>query len=117
MKFSALLFVCIFAILAVAYFGSGVINAGEEGEKLPCTITFTAKNGDVAFDHAKHLEAEKGCKACHHTMKEGETPKKCVACHLAEEEKDGAPVRKKAFHDQCKGCHKKLFTEKKLETN
>jgi hypothetical protein len=115
MKPSILITACVFAFLALVYIGSGGIMAGETEQTMPKEITYCVKYGDIAFDHAKHVEAEKNCNACHHAMKEGETPKKCGECHLADEEKDGAPKRKKAFHDQCKGCHKKLHEEGKIE--
>jgi c(7)-type cytochrome triheme protein len=39
--------------------------AAEE-KKAPAELKFTAKNGNVAFDHAAHVKREKNnCKACH----------------------------------------------------
>ena len=118
MKLGVLIFTCIFGLLAVVYMDSGALQADgkvEEAAEAPSSISFSAKNGDVSFDHKLHTEKEKDCMACHHTLTEGETPKKCGACHFKDEEKDGAPVRKTAFHDQCKGCHKQQFEEKKIE--
>jgi len=61
------------------------------------------KYGKVELSHQKH-SAQK-CQDCHHTLKEGEEcPKKCGECH-----KEGAEIsRKKAFHDNCKGCHQQM---------
>lgn len=61
------------------------------------------KYGKVEFSHEKHSSLK--CQDCHHTLKEGEkSPKLCGECHKAEAEIS----RKKAFHDNCKGCHKKM---------
>ena len=61
------------------------------------------KYGKVEFSHQKH--EDKKCQECHHTLKEGEeSPKLCGECH-----KEGADISsKKAFHDTCKACHKKV---------
>ena len=115
MRSRLLILSCMFGLIAAVYLGSGALRAGEQTVEAPASVSFLAKNGDVTFDHKLHSEKEKDCTACHHMMKEGETPKECGACHLKDEEKDGASVRKTAFHDQCKGCHKKQFEEKKIE--
>ena len=45
-------------------FAFGALSA--EDKKPPAELKFTAKNGDVAFDHAAHIKREKNdCKACH----------------------------------------------------
>jgi hypothetical protein len=61
------------------------------------------KFGKVELSHEKHSALK--CQDCHHTLEEGqESPQKCGECH-----NEGADVgRKKAFHDNCKGCHKKM---------
>lgn len=85
--------------------------------KAPATLVFEAKMGKVTFDHAKHLEREKGdCKACHDKLfpqskaplnfaagmhKPAEAKKaSCAACHTA-----GG----KAFESKgnCNKCHVK----------
>lgn len=58
------------------------------------------KMGAVTFSHAKH--AAKDCSVCHHKGVEG-ADIKCTSCHGVDK---AAPKAKKAFHDQCKGCHK-----------
>ena len=70
-------------------------------------ISLPAKNGNVAFPHAKHLaiKLEKGCTSCHESDKGGKIAglgkdwahKTCKGCH--EEMKKG-PVK-------CGECHKK----------
>jgi predicted CXXCH cytochrome family protein len=71
-------------------------------------MTFPAKNGDVTFNHKKHQEVVKDCKACH-AKKIGKIEgfgkdmahKLCIDCHKAKsKEKVKAPVA-------CKDCHKK----------
>lgn len=108
----------VFAVLAVF---AVVVAAGTlfaEEKKAPEKITYTAKTGDVTFDHAKHVEKAKGdCKACHdgifaqaqHQLgtykasmhKTAETEKKfCGACHVA----GGAAFESK---NNCAKCHVK----------
>ena len=94
--------------LLTGVFGALNLFAGD----LPETIVLAenAKLGKVTFTHNKHTEGYKiECKACHHEMKEGETPKPCKACHGVDEKALGA---KDAFHQQCKDCHKQSNTEK-----
>ncbi len=64
------------------------------------------KQGPVEFSHKEHSETYKvKCAQCHHTWKEGEPVKKCEDCH--KEKKEGkTPKLEKAFHDNCKDCHK-----------
>lgn len=58
------------------------------------------KMGAVTFSHAKHSSNE--CTACHHKGVDSGT---CTSCHGVDK---AAPKAKKAFHDQCKGCHKEM---------
>lgn len=108
-------------VIAVLAVFAVVVAAGTlfaEDKKAPETITYTAKPGDVAFPHAKHVEAAKGdCKACHPALfeqaqgklgtykagmhKTSETEKKfCGACHVA----GGASFESKG---NCAKCHVK----------
>ena len=69
------------------------------------TMVFTAKNGNVAFNHKKHADVVKDCKACHASEKGGKIEgfgkdlahKTCKGCH---EEKKAGPTK-------CGECHKK----------
>ncbi len=68
------------------------------------TITLTAKNGNVTFNHKKHQEALKDCKICHEKAPgkiEGfgkdVAHKLCKGCHET----------KKAGPTKCGECHKK----------
>jgi cytochrome c553 len=68
------------------------------------TITFAAKNGDVSFNHKKHQESLKDCKACHEKglgkiegFGKDWAHKSCKGCHVA---KSAGPTK-------CAECHKK----------
>jgi hypothetical protein len=88
----------------------------------------TDKYGPVKLTHKKHAEDYKiPCQDCHHVYKDGknvwkqgEKVQKCDECHTCVKTgkalKDATPDEKKlslynAFHDNCKGCHKKHNTE------
>jgi len=88
-----------------------------EDKKPPESITYEAKNGPVAFDHAKHAERVKNdCKACHDAIfpedkaplnykesmhKKAESEKtSCAACHVA----GGKSFESKG---NCQKCHVK----------
>jgi cytochrome c553 len=68
----------------------------------PAEIKLEASMGAVTFQHAAHQGRVADCATCHH--KGLETPK-CTACHGVDA---AAPDAKKAFHDSCKECHKKM---------
>jgi flavoprotein len=68
------------------------------------TITLPAKNGNVTFQHKKHVEQLKDCKLCHEKAPgkiEGfgkdMAHKSCKGCH---ETKQAGPTK-------CGECHKK----------
>ena len=74
------------------------------------------KKGPVPLSHKKHAEEyQAACTDCHHeyadgenVWKQGDPVKKCADCHNpVKEEAEGLDL-KKAFHDNCKGCHKKM---------
>ena len=83
----------------VALVASTAFVAVASEDKGPASIKMEVKMGAVTFDHAKH-QGLADCATCHHT---GDYAK-CKSCHDAKPE---APKSKKAYHDQCKGCHKK----------
>ncbi len=68
-------------------------------------VVLPAKNGNVTFNHKKHVEAKKDCKICHETDKGGKIAgmgkdwahKTCKGCHETE----------KAGPTKCGDCHKK----------
>lgn len=68
------------------------------------TISLPAKNGNVTFEHKKHQEALKDCKACHEKgpgkiegFGKDVAHKLCKGCHET----------KKAGPTKCGECHKK----------
>jgi cytochrome c553 len=67
----------------------------------PAEIKMETKMGDISFAHAQHQNKISDCTECHH---KGTDIPNCTGCHGA---KEGVAAAKKAFHDQCKGCHKK----------
>lgn len=95
MKKAAVLIALLFGLVVA---GIAFANNG------PAKIDFPGgKKGVVHFEHAKH-QASETCGDCHHgeghsEYKEGMAIGKCVTCH------EGKKV-KKAFHTNCKGCHK-----------
>jgi hypothetical protein len=75
--------------------------------------------GPVPFSHKKHVEEyQVKCDACHHQYSDGENVwklgdpvKKCVECHNPlKEEVEGLDL-KKAFHDNCRNCHKEAVAK------
>jgi len=70
-------------------------------DKGPDVIKIPATLGEITFNHAGHVERTPECTECHH---KGVAQGKCTGCH-AFRTTNGVPLRKKAFHAQCKGCH------------
>lgn len=94
MKHALLLGLVIFML-----FGMG-LDAGAEKDHGPKTIILETPLGVITFPHAEHQAKISDCRACHH---QGPEKGKCTGCHGAD---DNSPMPMKAFHDQCKGCHK-----------
>lgn len=87
---------CLALFLLLSMIGLTALIAQNTG---PAKLVFTAKNGNVNFDHKAHADREKGdCKVCHPTLwpqdakaplnyktgihKPSETKKtSCGACH------------------------------------
>lgn len=100
--------------LVVCLFAMGL----AQGQKAPDKLTFSAKNGNVTFNHATHVKLAKGdCKSCHDKLfkedakaplnfkaamhKTAETEKSsCGGCHHP----DGAAFETKG---NCAKCHVK----------
>ncbi len=105
-KFSSFIVAILFGLLTagLAFAGSG-----------PETITLKAKKGDVTFLHHKH-QGRTQCAECHHTKgpdgkqapyKEGMEIKSCDTCHNKDFPNKKLNKPMKAFHKNCKTCHKK----------
>uniref|UniRef100_A0A831TZ32 Cytochrome C n=1 Tax=Geobacter metallireducens TaxID=28232 RepID=A0A831TZ32_GEOME len=86
------------AAVALTIFAAGAALAAD-------TLTFTAKNGNVSFDHKKHQQIAGDCKSCHEKGpgkiegfgKDLAHGKGCKGCH----------EQKKAGPTKCGECHKK----------
>jgi hypothetical protein len=102
-------------VAAFVFFGSLFVLQGVFGQQDSFTIDnpglyTTDKYQGAPINHKKHAdESVNDCTKCHHTYKEGEKVKKCVDCHT----KDSKIPAKKAFHDNCRNCHRKYKKEGK----
>jgi hypothetical protein len=70
--------------------------------------------GKIEEHHTKTIEGEESntCKDCHQKKEDGSIPEVCIICHEPDEIKGRQKImnfqnRSDAFHQQCKGCHKK----------
>ena len=97
--------------LAVGLAFYGLAVAGGQG---PETIVLPSKKGNVTFSHWKHqTELKIPCAECHHgpghsEYKPGMKIQKCETCHNANMPNKKLNKPMKAFHTNCKGCHKKM---------
>jgi c(7)-type cytochrome triheme protein len=83
---------------------TGIAIAADD-PKPPLKLVFPSKSGPVEFDHAAHLEREKGhCAACHDKLwpQSAKEPLKssdgCRTCHKA-------GGKSFPMQDNCKKCH------------
>ena len=93
MKKGVVITVTLLAVLA-----AGIVLMYAEDKTPPKEIVFEAKNGNVTFNHAKHLEAAKNdCKVCHPGLfPESKAP---IAF------KEGMHKKAEAGKTSCAGCH------------
>ena len=101
------------AIVGFTFILAAAVAFAAAPDKLTISAA-SAKQGAVAFDHARHVTRAKTCETCHHNHK-GLTKdtkaevKKCTSCHL---DVKGMPsaremsMTKNPFHIRCVGCHK-----------
>jgi predicted CXXCH cytochrome family protein len=74
------------------------------------------RKGPVEFTHKKHVYQYKAvCWNCHHEYKDGQNvwvpwgeTKRCNQCHDPKSKEHNKIMLQKAYHYQCKGCHKDL---------
>jgi len=113
-------------LISGLFLTTGVLKAAEEQE-VPDEITLdpksegyeTPKKGPVEFSHSDHAENyDAACTECHHVYKdgknvwqEGDEVKKCSACHDLKKSEGKKKKLQLAFHQNCKGCHKKRVKE------
>ena len=98
------------SFMAVVFLATTVLAAGG-----PEVIVLHAKKGDVQFQHHKHQERAK-CGECHHYQgpdgkqiidEKAEHAQKCEKCHNKSFHNKKLNKPMKAFHKNCKDCHKK----------
>jgi hypothetical protein len=114
-----------FAILTVCLLLAGATLTVAQGPEAPDEVAIESegykmdKKGPVPLSHKKHAEEyQAACTDCHHeyadgenVWKQGDAVKKCADCHNpVNEEAEGLDL-KKAFHDNCKGCHKQAVAD------
>ena len=74
------------------------------------------RKGPVKFNHLKHALNDKIlCWECHHDYADKKnnwvpwgTTEKCAECHMPSENVDNLPNLQKAYHLNCRNCHKDL---------
>ena len=108
------------------------VSSGEEAKADPRNLNLILLNnqgykkkrkGPVEFTHKKHVYQYKlFCWDCHHDYKDGQNvwvpwgeTKRCNQCHDPKSKEHNKIMLQKAFHYQCKGCHKDL-AKKKMKT-
>ena len=103
------------SVVVAALFGLSVAGFAFAVDKGPATIVLKGgKKGAVTFNHHKHQEMLK-CADCHHgktadgkqaPYTEGMKIEKCEVCHNKTMANKKLAKPMKAFHVNCKGCHK-----------
>ena len=74
------------------------------------------RKGPVEFTHKKHAyDYRLFCWDCHHEYKDGQNiwvpwgeTKECSQCHDPKKKEPNKIMLQKAFHFECKGCHKQM---------
>ena len=118
-------------LTGLVFFSVGTLIAAEK-QVVPDTVTIANegykkdKKPPVPLSHKAHSTDKKygpvQCADCHHVYKdgknvwkEGDHVDKCSKCHNAIKKGKGDYYLKKAFHNNCQKCHKKLAKEAKKE--
>ncbi len=89
-------------LLMVVLLVAGSLSALAEHHQGPEEVAFETTIGTISFLHIKHQGKISDCTECHH---KGIDEGKCTGCHTLDGV-EGVPKAKRAFHGQCKGCHK-----------
>ena len=74
------------------------------------------RKGPVKFNHVRHALNDKIlCWECHHDYTDKKnnwspwgTTERCVECHMPSEDMENVPNLQKAYHLNCRNCHKTL---------
>ncbi len=100
------------SVLAALVFGVCVSSFALATDKGPEVMKLEAKKGVVTFKHREHQKRTE-CGECHHgpdhsVYKEGMKIQKCAECHKKDFKNKKLNKPMKAFHKNCKGCHKQM---------
>jgi hypothetical protein len=100
-------------LLGVLGARSGKVQQPGEVIRLNISTSKPRKRPPVFFSHQVHEQARVDCRQCHHDYrrgrnlwKQGQPVPKCGECHGLFP-RGRRPDLKKAYHQQCKGCHLK----------
>lgn len=128
-KWTNLYIVTIMFLILLLAGSFGMLKADEEcvstgateqpkGELL-LTSPFKMKKPPMKFNHEKHIADDIACIECHHVYEngknvwhQGDVVQPCCACHKKKTE-NKVPSLEKAFHDNCRDCHRDLHKEGK----
>jgi len=111
-------FIAVAALFSMAWAQKTASGEVADVIEIKDEIFKTYKQGPVSFTHMKHsVDYKLKCTDCHHgdtgsannTWKEGDPVKKCSACHGLKKE-GKVDKLEKAFHDNCRTCHKDYNT-------
>jgi len=88
--------------------------------ELLLTSPFKMKKPPMKFDHGKHVADKIACTECHHVYEDGknvwhqgDVVQPCCACHM-EKTENNVPSLERAFHTNCRDCHRDLQKEGKV---
>lgn len=91
----------------------GAAYAQDDIKSLKHDVFIDRERPAAVFSHTFHADnLGIDCLECHHIYKNGEnvwddsSESECAACHKLEADGKTLPLMK-AFHTNCKGCHKK----------
>ena len=110
----------LFLIITVGFFTATSAKEAATSSLDAFTIENTGykseRKGPVDFTHRKHaLDYRVSCWDCHHEYKDGknvwspwEQTQQCSECHDPVKSQDKVVSLQKAFHMNCRDCHKKM---------
>lgn len=104
-------------------------SARLSGQEMPDEIEIensgypADRKGAVIFTHMMHAEDYFiDCLECHHRYEDGENVwmegdpvDKCITCHSPLKSEEKAKNLRLAFHNNCKGCHRKMVKDEIAE--
>lgn len=108
------IYAVVFTVLIFMAIGP-IIAADVPDDIMICNEGYKSdKKGPAKLTHTKHAqEYEIACEKCHHeyrdgknVWKENDPVKKCGECHYPLKKNGKAMKLRKAYHKNCKACHK-----------